>query len=469
MKNRFILSATFSLCAISALNAFTLQDGTREVMATHPVILERLHNYRATLEDLRTTEAQYLPTVNYEGTFAKENTKSPSTGGNSVSLSTYEHSLQVTQNLFNGFGTTYEADYNKARIVSASYHYVENVNDIVYNLVSAYINAIKTRDILIVSKSNVTYNEDIKTKVEKIFDAGLTTRSEVEKADTSLSLAKSNQVVAQNNFDDALFNLERVYGKDINPSSLENVTFSGELPDSLESMREYAHYHNPSVLVSTYNVKAAQAQKSNAYKGYYPTIDAFARESMGNNIGGLTGSDDRFKMGLTLSYNLYRGGADESQIQKSMSKVIQESELKRDTIRKLDEKGSLSWSAKKNIADQLVHLKKYEISSKKTLELYQKEYDLGRRTLLDLLTAQNDHIAAQTQIVRAENDLLLAHYRIQDAMGTMVSSILGSQEHEAVANVGLKLLDNQTDHEQHIDNLIFADRQSGKYVRDNIK
>jgi hypothetical protein len=88
---------------------------------------------------------------------------------------------------------------------------------------------------------------------------------------------------------------------------------------------------------------------------------------------------------------------------------------------------------------------------------------------LDLLTAQNDHIAAQTQIVRAENDLLLAHYRIQDAMGTMVSSILGSQEHEAVANVGLKLLDNQTDHEQHIDNLIFADRQSGKYVRDNIK
>ena len=85
------------------------------------------------------------------------------------------------------------------------------------------------------------------------------------------------------------------------------------------------------------------------------------------------------------------------------------------------------------------------------------------------MTAQNDHIAAQTQIVRGENDLMLAHYRIQDAMGTMVSSILGTQEHEAVSAVGLKLLDTQLNHEQGVDNLIFADRKSGKYVRDNTK
>ncbi|MBN2870030.1 MAG: hypothetical protein JXK04_03640, partial [Campylobacterales bacterium] len=50
-----------SLCAASALNALTLQEGVDEVLSTHPVVQERLHNYRATLEDLRTTEAQWLP------------------------------------------------------------------------------------------------------------------------------------------------------------------------------------------------------------------------------------------------------------------------------------------------------------------------------------------------------------------------------------------------------------------------
>jgi hypothetical protein len=57
---------------------------------------------------------------------------------------------------------------------------------------------------------------------------------------------------------------------------------------------------------------------------------------------------------LTLKYNLYRGGADESQIQKNLSKIYQESENKRETVRKLDEQGELSWSARKYLSEQLV-------------------------------------------------------------------------------------------------------------------
>lgn len=469
MINKWTIGATFSLCAISALNAFSLQDGTKEVITTHPVVLERLHNYRATLEDLRITEAQFLPTLDYTGTIAREKTKAPATNQESRSFTSYEQSLQLTQNIFNGFGSIYEADYNKARIVSASYHYVENVNDVAFGFVTAYVNAIKSRDLLIIAQGNVKYHEDIIIKVQKLFDAGLTTRSEVEKADTLLSLAKSNFVVAQNNRDDALFNLERVYGKKVTMEDLETVSFSGELPGSLEEMREYARLHNPSVLVTHYNIKAAAAQKKTAYKGYYPSIDAFARQSWANDIGGQNGKDDRTKLGLTLSYNLYRGGVDQSLIQKSLSKINQESETQRDTLRKLDEQGSLSWAAQKNITNQLEYLKKYEVSSKKTIDLFQREYDLGRRTLLDLLTAQSDHVAAQTQIVRAENDLLLAHFRIQDAMGNMVSTILGTQEHEVFNSVGLKALDNRLDNDNRVDNLIFADRQNGKYSKDTKK
>lgn len=466
MINKWAMAATFSLCTISALSAFSLQDGTKEVITTHPVVLERLHNYRATLEDLRTTEAQFLPTLDYAGTLSREKTKAPVTNQVNRSYTAYDHSLQLTQNLFNGFGSIYEVDYNKARIVSASYHYVENVNDLAFSFVTAYINAVKMRDILIIAEANVKYHEDITIKVQKLFDAGLTTRSEFEKADTLLSLAKSNLVVAQNNRDDALFNLERVYGKRVTMEDLQTVSFAGELPDSLESMREYARLHNPSILVTHYNIKAAIAQKKTAYKGYYPSIDAFARQSWASDTGGLAGNDDRTKLGLTLSYNLYRGGVDQALIQKSLSKINQESETLRDTLRKLDEQGSLSWAARKNITNQLEHLKKYEVSSKKTIELFQREYDLGRRTLLDLLVAQSDHISAQTQIVKAENDLLLAHFRIQDAMGNMVSTILGTQKDEVFSTVGLNALDNRLDNDDKVDSMFFSDRKNGKYKQD---
>lgn len=464
--NLLKIIVTISCCAAASLSAMTLQEGMNEVMSTHPVILEKLHNYRATLEDLRITEAQYLPTLDYSGTIAREKTKAPMTQNESRSFTSYEHSLLLSQNLFNGFGTTYEADYGKARILSAANFYVENVNDIAYSYTNAYINTIKKRDLVCIAKANVKFNEEIYDKVTKLFDGGMTTRSESEKADTSLSLAKANYVVALNNLDDAMFTLERNFGRPLKSEELQDALFNGDVPASMEEMKAYARSHNPSVMVSEYNIKAAKAQKAASYKDYYPKIDAFVRQSWGKDIGGLPGSDDRFKVGLTLNYNLYRGGADEAQIQKNMSKIYQETELRNDVLRKLDEQGQLAWVAKVHLADQLVHLKRYEITSAKTLELYQKEYDLGRRTLLDLIVAQNDHVAALSQIVNAENDLLFAHYRILDAMGSMVQNVLGSKADTAINPVGLNVQDNALDNDEKVDNLIFANRQSDKYKRD---
>lgn len=455
-----------SLSAFSALNALTLQEGVDEVLSTHPVVKERLHNYRATLEDLRITESQYLPTLDYSGTIARETTDSPSTDFASRSLTSYDHSLQLSQNLFNGFGTRYEADYNKARILAAANNYIENANDAAYNFINAYINAFKARELLLIATSNVTFNEEIYTKVNKLYNAGMTTRSESEKADTSLSLAKSNHVVAKNNLDDAMFSLERVLGRQVKPSELEKSTFAGEIPGSMEEMKTYARTHNPSVLVSEYNVKAARAQRETSYKNYYPKIDAFARQSWANDVGGLAGNDDRRAFGLSLNYNLYRGGADEAQIQKNLSKIYQETETKKETIRKLDEQAQLSWSARQYLGEQIQHLTRYEATSAKTLELYQKEYDLGRRTLLDLLVAQNDHVAAQSQIVRAQNDLLFANYRVLDAMGSMVQNVLGSKVENYTTNVGLKPVDERMDNDERVETLIFADRQSAPYTRD---
>lgn len=460
---------TLSLCAFSALNALTLQEGVDEVLSTHPVVLERLHNYRATLEDLRTTEAQYLPSLDYGASIARERTKNSNTGFQSRSLSSYEQSLTLTQNLFNGFGTIYEADYNKARILAAANYYIENANDAAYTFVTHYISVLKNRDLLCIAKANVDFNQEIYTKVTKLYEAGMTTRSESEKADTSLSLAKANYVVAKNNLDDSLYNLGRVLGKPVTVEEVKDTEFSGTIPATLEEMKEYARVHNPSVLVRDYNIKAAKAKKDAAYKNYYPKIDAFARASWANDISGIDGKDDRRSIGLSLTYNLYRGGADESQIQKNLSQVYQESENKRETVRRLNEQGELSWSAKTYLAEQLEHLKRYKTTSSKTLELYQKEYDLGRRTLLDLLVAQNDYIAAESQIVRAEHDLLFSYYRILDSMGSMVQHVLGSKADSYTKMSGLDVLDNRRDNDERVDTLIFADRQNDPYLRDGKK
>lgn len=436
------LSAIVAACLMStSLHALTLNEGVDEVLSTNPIIQERLYNYKATLQDVKITEAQYLPSLDYKGNFAREIT-SKGTNLGDLTLTSYEHSLQLTQNLFNGFGTMYEADYQKARLLAAANHYIENTNDVAYNLINLYINVLKARDLLVIAKESVSFHEDVYDKVKKLYDSGSTTRSESEKIDTSLSLARSNYIVAQNNLDDALFNFERVFGRYVPVTEFQSIGFTGIIPRSYEEMREFAQTHNPSILVSKYNIKAAEAQHQASYKNYYPKIDAYVRQSWANNINGVEGKDDSRSIGISISYNLYRGGADEAQIEKNLAQIMREKETKKDTVRKLDEQSRLSWSARTYITQQLDYLHRYAKTSSKTLELYKQEYDLGRRTLLDLLVAQNDHVSARSQIIRAENDLLFSNYRILDAMGTMVQYVLGSKTSHYANQVGLSALEN---------------------------
>lgn len=456
-----LLVVPFCVTGVS-LNALTLQEGVDEVLSTNPIVQERLHNYKSTLEDLRITESQYLPSLDYTGNFAKDKTDNRSTSFASVSLSSYEHSLQLTQNLFNGFGTLYEADYQKARILAAANHYVENANDVAYSFINQYITVLKARDTLNVAKQSVTFHEEVFSKVKKLFDSGSTTRSEFEKIDTSLSLAQSNYIVAQNNLEDALFNLERILGRYVKEDELAEVSFTGTLPLSEAEMKAFAKEHNPSILVSHYNIKSAEAQRQAAYKNYYPKIDAYARKSWSDDISGIEGRDEKSSIGLRITYNLYRGGADEAQIAKSMTQISRELETKRDVMRKLDEQGRLAWSTKTYVGQQLEYLQKYTKSSAKTLELYQQEYDLGRRTLLDLLVAQNDFVAARTQVIKAQNDLMFSNYRILDAMGTMVQNVLGSKAFDYTQKVKLDVADAKLDHDANIGMLLFEKRQGSE-------
>jgi len=460
-RKKLIQLVVLPLCfAGNSLYALTLQEGVNEVLSTHPIIQERLHNYKATLEDLRITESQYLPSLDYSGTIARDRTDNPTTNFDKVTLNNYEHSLQLTQNLFNGFGTTYEVDYQKARILAAANHYIENANDIAYSLINQYINVLRTRDALVIAKESVTFHEEVFEKVKKLYDSGSTTRSEFEKIDTSLALAQSNYVVAQNNLDDALFNFERVLGRYVPVNEFESVQFSGTLPQTIEEMKAFAQLNNPSVLVSHYNIKAAHAQHQMAHKNYYPKIDAYVRRSWTNDTGGTLGDGDITSAGITISYNLYRGGADEAQIEKNLVQIMKEKELKNDVIRKLDEQGRLSWSAKTYVSQQLEYLNRYAKTSAKTLELYQQEYDLGRRTLLDLLVAQNDFVAARSQIIKAENDLMFANYRILDAMGTMVQNVLGSKTEDYTRRVQLGAVDAGLDLDETVGTTLFKKRET---------
>ena len=439
MKKKLIIS----LSLLATLNAQDLTTTVKEVLSTNPVVLERLKNYNSVKQDITTAKAGYYPKLDIvlgAGHESTERTKRIASGSalpdQSFDFNVYQNSLTLTQNVFNGFSTTYQIEQQENRTISAAYSYIEKVNDTAFSMVNSYIQVLKQSQLLETAKENVEINEEIFQKVKKLFDSGLTTLSEVNKIESSLSLAKSNYIVQENSFLDASFNLQRVLGRYLDPKTLQEPLFDTKLPTSIEDAAQYAMEYNPSLLVSKYNIKLAQASYLEKRSAFYPQVDLEVSQALNKNLSATEGEEDKFRAMAYLKYNFFNGFADTAALQKSISQVHQENQSKNDLRRQVVEGMNLSWTANEKLSQQLVHLENYKKFSEKTLALYSKEYDLGRRSLLDLLSAQNDLIGSKSQIINTKYSMLFAKYRILDAMGTLVPTLLGETE-IIYSNVGL--------------------------------
>jgi len=438
MKTKLLLT----LCIVSTIQAQDLKTTVNELIETNPTILERLHNYEATKQDIDTALSDYYPKldlslgVGYEKTDKSDLTRTPSTSTDSFSV--YQNSLNYTQNIFRGFNTMHQVQSQEFRTTSAAYSYVEKVNNTSFTLVNNYIELIKNQDLLATARRNVEIDQEIFVKVKKLYNAGLTTLSEVNKIESSLALAKSNLVVQENTILDATYNLQRTLGRELDPTQMIKPTIKVAIPDTKEEALEFALKNNPSLLVSNYNIKLAQSTEKEKESPFYPKIDIEVSQSMNKNLSAIQGEEDRFRAMAYLTYNIFNGFSDSASLQKSKSAVFQELETQRGIRRQILEGLNLAWAANSKLTEQLKYLVEYKNFSHKTLILYSKEYDLGRRSLLDLLSAQNDYIQSKAQIISTEYSLLYAQYRILDAMGLLVPSII-EDKRLVYSNVELKV------------------------------
>jgi len=435
MKKLFY--ATTMIFSVNYLHSLTLNESIKEVMHNNPIIKERLSNYRSTLQDYNIANSEYYPQIDLVLSGGKQKSNSKTTSFEDKDLDVYENSIVVTRNIFNGFATQNNVAYQNNLVLASAHHYIEKTNSVIYSLISAYIEVLKQDKLVTHSQKSLTSHEKIYKKIKKAFRSGDAILSEVQKIQSSVSLAQSNLIVQKNNLMDATYNLYKILGRRPIVSELKEPNFNIPLPkDSIDAIT-YALSHNPSIIVSDYNIKSAKSKYLQAKQIYYPKLDLKVKRSWRNNTSGIEGKDTQESAMLTLSYNLYRGGSDSARIQKQVSVIHQEVENKRIVKRDLIQSLELSWSAYTMIDQQINYLKDYQSYSQKTLNLYYSEYDSGKRTLLDLLSSENDLIKSDSELTKAKYDLLLSKYRILNNMGTLVSAIT-KDDYVASKEVGLK-------------------------------
>ena len=449
------------------LSALTLQESVSEVLDTNPVVVERLKNYRATRSNVDAAQSGYFPTIDLQssigreedGVFAKNN-NIDRTGFNVL-----ENSIILRQNLFEGFGTVEKVNYEKMRTLAASYSYLEKANDISLQMINAYLDILRQFELTVNARENLNENRAIYEKVQTLYDGGLTTLSEVEKIKTTVSLAESNLLEEKNQLREARYKFRRILGRNVEVDEMSIPEFNLPMPSSLEEASSYALEYNPSLLVSRYNIKGAQSLYKQTEKNYYPTLDLELSENYNDyslDKNSRLEDEEYFRGMLVLRYNLYRGGSDRATVQSNISKINQEVARQQDLRRQVIEGLSLSWSAYDLSKKQIPVLDDYYTHATRTLKLYTDEYSLGKRSLLDLLAAQNDVARSNAQSINANYKLVYAQYRILDAMGLTIAAMMGDVD-EYYQRVGL----GTNGAEEVIDKLpISNDRDEDRIVDD---
>lgn len=448
MKAIIYSSLIVSLVASVNLNALTLNEALDDALTTNPVVLERLKNYDKTIYDLKIAKSEYAPTLDLISKMGyKYNYDSPSSSSAAFSRNgyhMYQNSLVLTQNLFKGFGTKYKIEYEEARVMAAAYNYVEKTNDIAFNVVKNYLNVLKFKELHTLEKENILLTQDILNKTKKLSDGGSGLLSDVKKVDSSLQLAEFNLLTQENNLMDAQFNLGKLLGKKVNEGELSLPTFNSKLPATIDEATLYSAENNPSMIVSEYNIKTSKAALKESRSVFSPTVDFEFAYNFDRNTGDSPDHNRNYTALVVFKQNLYRGNADINNVNKNKINVMQEYEGQREIKRQIVEGLQLSWSAYTMIEKQLVFLNSYKEQSKGTLDLYRAEFEDGTRTLIDLLTAQDDYISSRSKIINATYDLLFAKYRVLDAMGEMVNSLFSTdaQKYYSPVNAGFEGLSN---------------------------
>jgi adhesin transport system outer membrane protein len=180
---------------------------------------------------------------------------------------------------------------------------------------------------------------------------------------------------------------------------------------------------NPEFLGAVSTLRAYRADSEVRRSAYSPTLEFRARQSFETNQSGVTGDYRDSALELVLNFNLYRGGSDKARIKQYLSKLDSAFDLRDKACRDLWQTGQIAYNDSIRLGSQIPLLSQHELSTSKARQAYQQQFDIGQRSLLDLLDTENELYQARRALANAEYDQKLSEVRLLATDGSLINAL----------------------------------------------
>lgn len=388
----------------------SLAESVEKAILSHPEVQARFHDFLTTLEGQNIERGALRPQVSAEAWTGREWRTGSSTDP-SANWSRNGYSLQLSQLLFDGFrtlNTVRERGFDK---VAAYFTLLQTVDSIALESAQAHLDVILYRELERLAKENYQAHLDIHAQIQERQESGVGRGVDFEQSRGRLALAQSNLMTESANLNDVSQRYQRLVGELPPPVLLDAPNLAHWLPVKPESFHKELR-SNPELLAKQALFQSEGAAFAAAKGLHMPTLELRASTGKDHSQPGLPYRDAHSSnVRLVMSYALSRGGADQARIRQTKAQQYAARDVRDYTCRNIQQELAIAWNNIYKIREQMPYLRQHMEATTRVRTAYKQQFQIGERSLLDVLDTENELFDARRSLVIAEINLAREEFR----------------------------------------------------------
>jgi len=314
----------------------------------------------------------------------------------------------------------YEQSKEQVKIAEMQFRLAEQ--DLILRVAQVYFNVLQSQDNIAFLNAQKTAISEQLASAKRNFEVGTATITDTHEAQARYDLAVAEEITEQNLLNIRLRSLEKLIGKPSVP--LDTLIEQAPLKTESGNIDEWANRAadgnlNAEIQRIAKTIADQEVERNRA--GHYPTLDAVASYSIDNNQSfGTVQIDTRTGIvGLELNLPIYQGGLTDSRVREAVANQEKARQDFEESVREASLRARDAWLTVNSTAARVRALEQALVSTKAQLDSTKMGLEVGVRTSLDVLNAEQQVLSARRELAAARYNHLQTRLLLKSAIGIL--------------------------------------------------
>ena len=409
-----------SLAQAAPAGAATLTEALATTYRTNPDLKAARRELGATNEAVPQALSGWRPEVSVSGSVGKQRLNQQSTFFSDENyLTPFNAQFEVRQPLYRGGRNNANTERAVSQVGAQRARLLGTEQDVLLRTVRAYMDVWRDQAILRLNRKNVARLRRQLQATQDRFDVGEVTRTDVSQAKSRLQRAIADRVEARGALESSRAVYEEVVGQP--PEKLEQPSPPADLPDSGRGAVRTALEQNPQTRAARFAEIAARRNVRSITGELLPDAELVARASRSANSTSPESSTETFEILAQITIPLYQRGDVFARMREAKQTANQRRLELRGQKRQVEQETVSAWEDLQAARARIDAIEAQVRSAEIALDGVRQESQVGARTVLDVLDAEQELLNAEVDLIRAQRDEIVAAYSLLDAQGRLTA------------------------------------------------